>query len=524
MFDAIVVGSGAAGTFAARGMRGKNVLVLDVGFQETGRSLPAGHLYDLRKQNLDLFGDLIGEEFESLNNLHASYLSPKLKSPRMRFVVESPSSASSFTSSNFMPVTSHARGGLTNAWGAGCLRFNQADLRGFPFQLGDIEPYYDELTSHIGINGQSDDLSDYFGSLRDLLPPLRLSSFADEFVRKYHRHKDRFQRGSLRLGRTRAAILTKDLGGRKKYEYSGQEFFQPNLSCIYHTGYTLADLVSQGEITYLPGYEVLRFQELSDRVVIAAKNLKTGLVERFEARQLLLAAGVLNTSKIVLLSCNDTQTRLPILDNPVSFVPFISPGRIGSPLDVHSFSGGELILLYEGDLYPSAVQASFYGLVAPLRSDLIMHFPLSISGNLAATKYLIPALGMLQIFYPDEPEETNFLKLNETGGISLSYVPKALGVLEGHILRVLRSIGYFGFKRQCQYPSAGSSIHYAGTLPMRGKPECAYQTDASGLLFGSQRVTIADASTFPRLPAKNLTFTIMANAMRVAKEVLKKLP
>ncbi len=51
---------------------------------------------------------------------------------------------------------------------------------------------------------------------------------------------------------------------------------------------------------------------------------------------------------------------------------------------------------------------------------------------------------------------------------------------------------------------------------MRETP-ARYQTDSSGLLFGTRRVYIVDGACFSRLPAKNLTFTIMANALRIGR-------
>jgi choline dehydrogenase-like flavoprotein len=63
----------------------------------------------------------------------------------------------------------------------------------------------------------------------------------------------------------------------------------------------------------------------------------------------------------------------------------------------------------------------------------------------------------------------------------------------------------------------GASVHYAGTIPMSGTaapltatPECRSH-DFENLWF-------ADGTTFPALPAKNLTFTLMANAVRIAEE------
>jgi choline dehydrogenase-like flavoprotein len=40
-----------------------------------------------------------------------------------------------------------------------------------------------------------------------------------------------------------------------------------------------------------------------------------------------------------------------------------------------------------------------------------------------------------------------------------------------------------------------------------------------GRLFGTRLVFVADGACFAALPAKNLTFTIMANAMRIATKL-----
>jgi choline dehydrogenase-like flavoprotein len=48
-------------------------------------------------------------------------------------------------------------------------------------------------------------------------------------------------------------------------------------------------------------------------------------------------------------------------------------------------------------------------------------------------------------------------------------------------------------------------------------------TRTDGSLRGADGVYIADASTFPHLPAKGLTFTAMANAERVGEAVAKSL-
>ena len=62
----------------------------------------------------------------------------------------------------------------------------------------------------------------------------------------------------------------------------------------------------------------------------------------------------------------------------------------------------------------------------------------------------------------------------------------------------------------------GAGVHYAGTLPMSydARPGT---TAPDGQLRDLHNVWAIDGSTFPFLPAKNLTFTLMANAARVAE-------
>lgn len=531
MFDVIVVGSGPAGVFAAYSLRGKNVALLDVGFTASSEARPNRNLYELREEGgheAELNQSLIGPRFESLVNLGlptiGAYMSPKLKGPRMRFITEKPEPGEPRISPDgFDPVMSFAKGGLANAWGAGVMRFTDRDLSGYPIAAKDLVPFYDEVTRTIGITGTDDDLTPYFGGAAGLQPPLPLSSLSVEFLARYQRSKARLNRKSVFAGRLRSAVLSKKLGDRTPYAFESQDFFFPNIPAVYHPGFTLDEMVKRQEVNYLPGYQVIRFEEMSDRVKVIVRNLKTRTLETFEAAKLVLAAGTLNTSKIVLESRNAVGTKLPILDNPVSFIPVLNPFRIGKRADTRSYPGAELVVVYDGELFPQPVQGSFYGLLGPLRSDLLIEFPLSARGNLAATKYLVPALGMLQLFYPDAPTSENFIQLDSSGVLKIQYRAKKLGALEKHFVRVLRSMGYFSALSLCRFPIAGSSIHYAGSLPMRKEPK-NFETHTSGLLSGTRGVYVADAATFPLLPSKNLTMTIMANAMRVGRAILEQRP
>ena len=76
-------------------------------------------------------------------------------------------------------------------------------------------------------------------------------------------------------------------------------------------------------------------------------------------------------------------------------------------------------------------------------------------------------------------------------------------------------MGFLATAAIAKHASPGEGIHYAGTLPMSDSPG-RYQLHRDGRLEGTRSVYVCDGACFPRLPAKNHTYTIMANAHRIA--------
>jgi hypothetical protein len=417
-------------------------------------------------------------------------------------------------------VQSFALGGLANAWGAGVLRYNDEDLTGFPVTAAELSPLYDELTDHIGINGSSqDDLTQYLGSSYGLQPPFPLSPLVNNFLKRYERLKPVLQRRGCKVGRTRAAILSQPLAERTPYKAFAQDFVWGPQQAIYSPLFTIQSLIADGSLAYQSHVRVTTFTEQQECVTVSATSFEDGNEYSFRCSRLIIAAGALNTARIVLSANSDTESKLPLLDNPVSFIPAVDLSMIGTPLQTKAYIGGELLVLFPGESPNRPLQGSVYGLMGPLRTDLLREFPLSMRANLLAGRYLVPGLLMIQMFYPDEPSPMSWLKLNEDGGLQLTREGRLVPNRERAICKTLRRMGYLAFEQLCVRPPAGSSIHYAGTLPMRAAPKSRYETDRFGKLDATNRVFVADAATFPSLPAKNHTFTLMANALRIAKHV-----
>ena len=84
--------------------------------------------------------------------------------------------------------------------------FTPRDLEGFPIAAKDLEPFYNELAAHIGISGDEDDLSPYFGAEPSLLPPMRIPRLASKILERFRAQKDYFQKRGITMGRSRLAV------------------------------------------------------------------------------------------------------------------------------------------------------------------------------------------------------------------------------------------------------------------------------------------------------------------------------
>jgi choline dehydrogenase-like flavoprotein len=124
------------------------------------------------------------------------------------------------------------------------------------------------------------------------------------------------------------------------------------------------------------------------------------------------------------------------------------------------------------------------------------------------------------LFYPADPSPDKYLRLRPDGVLEAAYSWRPDPVITGELVRIMRRLGGWTVAQLAQHPAPGNGIHYAGTLPMRAEPG-RHELHADGRLEGTTRVYVTDGSGFPRLPAKNLTYTIMANALRIAEGVRK---
>ncbi|MER2598038.1 MAG: GMC oxidoreductase [Caldilineales bacterium] len=518
MHDVLIIGAGAAAAAAAfeLAQRGIRPLMLDAGaVDDNPTPRVEGNLYDFRRHH-DSFDLHIGADYRGLAHLvSAEPAIAKLQAPHMAYVTRDAEVLGPLSQQNFAAIQSFALGGLGNAWGAGLYRWIAADLHDFPLTLTELEPYFDKLTAEIGINGAEDDLAEFFGNPAGLQPPLTLSHNAQQVWQAYQHHRTSLRRRGIALGRPRTGVLSRAHDGRPACDYSNLEFWQAQ-PYVFTPAQMLRKLNAAGQLNYYGDMLALRWQEHADHVTVTARRLDGGREAQFSARRVLLAAGAINSARLALQSAGDTLTRLPLLENPILQIPLILPASLGRRLDTHSFGLVQLNLVWQAAAWQTLLQGSLIELTAPLRAEFFGRFPLAGRSNLALLREMLPAMLMLQLYFPAQVQPPARLGLLADSRLRIegaSFAPD-LSRLQP-LLGALRSLGLWTHPALIQQPVTGHAIHYAGTLPMRSHPH-AYQCRPDGRLHGSERVFVADSASFSSLSAKNMSLGMMANAMRIA--------
>jgi choline dehydrogenase-like flavoprotein len=83
------------------------------------------------------------------------------------------------------------------------------------------------------------------------------------------------------------------------------------------------------------------------------------------------------------------------------------------------------------------------------------------------------------------------------------------------LVRHAPSLGALALEPMLQIAAPGRGFHSGGTLPMRAQP-AAFESDTLGRPHGWQRLHLVDSSVLPTIPATTITYSVMANAHRIA--------
>jgi choline dehydrogenase-like flavoprotein len=520
--DVLIAGSGPAGTSAAWPLvrAGLSVLMVDADNQPLPQS-PLARIAEWRFSP-SRWRDILGEDLGAL--AISGDFSPKFFTPLGRAVIGAGiASLPPVRAHNLIVSRSATPGGLSSIWGAFCAAFDASDMVGFLIGPAELASAYSAVAERIGINGADDDLGSFHGT-HALLPPLPLADAARRLLNRYQ------VAGAIpdfRLGRSRNAVLTLDRELRKGCIQCGMCLLGCAHGSIYDSRQDIIELRKFPNFRYQSGAPVRRLVSLGDNGQTVALAIE-GKPVIARAKVLFLATGAINSAALALdyFKLFDVKTRL--LNNPVAGMAFITPGLVGKDFPESTFGLGQLS-------YRLSLPNNDYAMGLIYGADTIpldifaRRMPFSRPAALRLSAALMPAMLLATCYLPGAYSANSFslrrldgnsAEVVLTGGMSpevkrlFRYAWQKLG-------RIFGRLGAYPVPLSLTISPPGSDAHLAGTIPMAGTGPLS--CSASCELKDAQGVFVVDGAWLPHLPAKHLTFTLMANAHRVGVLVADKL-
>ncbi len=533
MKNVVVVGSGASGVHFALSVlrKGYDVCMLDVGNAKNGAVHPHDSFDELKANLADPASYFLGADFNSVlfpDDPKEFYGFP----PSKEYVFRMPAGTAA-RGRGFSPLFSFAQGGLGETWTGGVYPFNDDELADFPLAYRDLEPHYAEVSRRIGINGAHDDLARFFPAPASFQEPLRLDEHAHALWSSYRRQRSFLNRRlSCYLGRSRLATLMRDQDGRKACGYLGRCLWGCPNESLYTPSLTLRECQRFPNFCYRPKTLVRHFAFNGGRQIteVVCQSTETGETFRQPVQRLALAAGTLMSSKIFLESIRQASGKTPklvgLMDNRQIMMPFVNLGMVGRPFNPDSYQYHQLAMGFEEANRKEYVHCQITTLKTALVHPLIQKSPFDLRTSLFLFRHMHAALGLVNVNLHDTRRSGNCVTLEPDAGngrsvLAIHYAPprgerRRLERVTAKVKRALWAL-------RCVVPPGlthirppGASVHYAGTVPMSRTP-APFTTSPLCQSHDFPNLYFVDGTTFPFLPAKNITYTLMANAVRVAE-------
>lgn len=411
---------------------------------------------------------------------------------------------------------SFAVGGFSSVWGAAVLPYTDQDLHGWPIDARALRPHYEAVLRYMPLAGAPDRLEPRFPLSGRHGPPLPESRQIAALCRRLERQSEAMASSGLNYGLPRLAVRS---GGNGCVQ-CGLCLQGCPYELIYSARQTLEALTKLPNVRYLPGAIVTTIEERAGAAVLRGYRRETREALTLEGDAVFLGAGVLATSAILLRSLERVEVDHVLPVSEYFLLPLLDRhSRVDVTADpMHALS--QLFLEHDDPaVAPDTVHMQLYGY-----SDLYRRALRTMCGGASFLDPLLTRIAarmlVLQGYLHSASSSSLLVRLAESGelrvrGVQNPNARETVRKVVKTVRRHLRRAGVYAVTPMLRLGLPGEGRHVGGAFPMSSHPVPG-QTDICGRPVGLDRTFVVDASVFPTVPAPTITFTVMANARRIA--------
>jgi ferredoxin len=427
---------------------------------------------------------------------------------------------------NAKVLRSLASGGLSAVWGATVIPMARESFRNWPITRDELEPFYRKAADLIDVPVVDDDLTPHYPNYGDGAPTA-LSEQGAQLMANLLNNRSALAGDGIIFGRSRSAIGSRYAVNASGCVYCGLCMYGCPYNAIFNAEYVVDRLRSNPRLAHHAGRIAVGFKESVANVEVRLRRLDTRATETLVCERLFVACGAASSLQLVASAQKMFDRTFYLKDTQLISMPLFLRRRCRpGPIPKASALGQVTIVLHEHDLCDVSIHLQIYGfnpfitdllrgrwgnlfiverLLQPLLNQMMVvmaYLPSQLSGRIAAT--VTPASSP-----DDELGSVSFI------GEANTRTQQAIRLIGRKLTAHRRALGAWPALALTQVAIPGFSNHLGACLPMRANPQPG-ETDRWGRPHGLRRVHVVDSAGFSDLPAEHLTYTIMANAMRIA--------
>lgn len=493
-----IVGSGPSGIIAAKNFIDNGIAVdlYDVGITHSNSTVEGNNQNKTLLPKKTLFGSLFPySRIDSLNIIQEK---------------------------NISFDTSHAKGGLSNVWGATVGPPYSKDVADWPISFDELDGYVDRIFKIIGVTGSSDAIEFLYSSkyrgveLNYETPPtLDILNSAKEYQKKLIERE-------IYVGKSRLAIQA-DANEPNVCILCNKCMEGCSSNSIFSANHLMDKLLASPLFQYHQDCLVEKFLEDDDCVSLTILDVKTGITKSKRANYLVLGAGCLDTTRIINASKDSNEGRYIIKDSQKYYFPVLTfksnKKNTGKSIELaHIYVQ---MIDYQGhiiqvQLYPGAkILIELFERLFGIKLSVILRgiFGAFIERFYIGMMYLHSDIsGQIEMqFMKDKSVRLTGIENKDGNKVFNDGLWKM--IVNARYLRFL-PIPFFYLKAKL-----GHSQHFGSTLPMKVDNSIT-GVDINCRVNGFLRVFVVDSSALPSIPGTPTTTLIMANSLRVSDKMI----